>query len=57
MTDSDWECPCGETDVMKHDLGMAFAHIVEVSEQEGRDLLVRIRTRFGLDTPEEDRVV
>ncbi len=52
---TEWECICGETDITKHDLGMAIAHEYELSEQEGRAILVRIRTRIGLDTPEVDR--
>ena len=52
-----WECVCGETDVTKHDLGMAIAHTYGVSEQKGRDVLVAVRDRFGLDTPAEDRKV
>lgn len=51
-----WECACGETDITKHDLGMAIAHEYELTEQEGRDILVRIRERVGLETVTEDRV-
>ena len=52
-----WECVCGETDINKHDLGMAIAHEYDLSEQEGRDILIRIRNRIGLDTPKADRQV
>ncbi len=52
-----WRCPCGETNVMKHDLGMVIAHTYGVPEQTGRDVLVAVRDRVGLDTPTEDRKV
>ncbi len=52
-----WVCACGETDITKHDLGMAIAHIYGVPEQKGRDILVGIRARAGYDTPDEDKTV
>lgn len=56
MDEKPWQCVCGETDITKHDLGMAIAHEYGISEQEGRDILVRIRTRIGLETAPEDRL-
>lgn len=56
MNDEPWECACGETDITTHDLGMAIAHEYEISEQQGRDILVRIRNRIGLETATKDRV-
>ena len=52
-----WVCACGETDINKHDLGMVIAHEYELDEQKGRDILVGIRSRLGVDTPPEDRTV
>ena len=57
MDEKPWQCVCGETDITKHDLGMVIAHEYELTEQEGRNVLVRIRTRIGLETAPEDRVV
>ena len=57
MDEKPWQCVCGETDITKHDLGMVIAHEYEMTEQEGRDILVRVRTRVGLETDPEDRVV
>ncbi len=57
MDEELWQCACGETDITKHDLGMVIAHEYEITEQEGRDILVRVRTRVGLETDPEDRVV
>ena len=57
MGDNSWECVCGETDISKHDLGMVIAHEYELTEQHGRDILIRIRNRIGLDTQETDRQV
>ena len=57
MSDEEWQCACGETDIDKHDLGMVIAHEYELTEQEGRDLLIRVRDRIGLDTAPEDRIV
>lgn len=56
-TEEPWVCACGETDIAKHDIGMAIAHIYDIPEQEGRDILVRIRDSAGLETPDEDRIV
>ena len=56
-TEEPWECACGETDITKHDLGMVIAHTCDVPEQKGRDILVNIRARAGIETPDEDRVV
>ena len=53
----EWTCACGETDVEKHDLGMVIAHEYGVSEQVGRGILVAVRDRAGLDTPDEDKVI
>lgn len=50
-----WKCVCGETDIEKHDLGTVMAHSYGLSEQEGRDILVRIRDRVGLETLPDDR--
>ncbi len=52
-----WQCSCGETDVSKHDIGMVIAHEFDITEQAGRDILVRIRDSAGLETDDEDRVV
>ena len=43
-----WECACGETDITKHDLGMVIAHEYELTEKQGRDMLLRIRKRAGV---------
>jgi len=42
----EWECACGETDITKHDLGMAIAHAYEIPEEEGREIHLRIRERI-----------
>lgn len=52
-----WKCVCGETDIEKHDLGTAIAHIYGLLEQEGRDVLVGMRDRVGLETLPDDRTV
>ena len=57
MSEPEWVCACGETDPTKHDLGMVIAHLYELPEQQGRDMLVRIRDRMGLNTDEADRTV
>ena len=57
MSDEPWRCVCGETDINKHDIGMVIAHEFEISEQEGRNILVRIRDSAGLETAPEDRIV
>ncbi len=57
MDEEPWQCVCEEADITKHDLGMVIAHEYEMTEQEGRDILVRVRTRVGLETAPEDRVV
>ena len=44
-----WVCACGEIDVSKHDLGMVIAHEYELTEEHGRDILLRIRKRAGID--------
>ncbi len=51
-TEEPWMCACGETDVTKHDLGMVIAHEYELSEAHGRDILLRIRKRAGVDDDE-----
>jgi len=55
-TEEPCECACGETDIEKHDLGMVISHTFDLSMQEGRDILVRIRDRAGVETADEDRV-
>ena len=57
MSDELWQCACGESDINKHDIGMVIAHEFEISEQEGRDILVRMRDSFGVETAPEDRVI
>ena len=57
MSESNWKCACGETNITKHDIGMSIAHEYGISEQKGRDILVRIRDRTGMVTASEDRVV
>jgi hypothetical protein len=38
-----WVCACGETDINKHDLGMAIAHLYGMPEEKGREILLNIR--------------
>jgi len=57
MSEEQWQCACGETDINKHDIGMVIAHEFEISEQEGRDILVRMRDSFGVETAPEDRTL
>ena len=57
MDEELWQCVCGETDITKHDLGIVIAHEYELSEQKGRDILVAIRSRIGLETAPKDRVI
>jgi len=45
----EWQCACGETDPTNHDIGMVIAHEYEIPEAKGREILLRIRKRFGLD--------
>ncbi len=52
--DEPWQCVCGETDVMKHDIGMVIAHEYGLPEQQGRDILLRIRKRAGVDNDDVD---
>ena len=44
-----WQCVCGETDVSKHDLGMVIAHEYELPEEKGREILMRVRRRLGIN--------
>lgn len=57
MNEPDWRCVCGETDIAKHDIGMVIAHEYEISEEEGRDILIRMRTRLLIGDDRDDEIV
>ena len=48
-----WVCACGETDITKHDLGMAISHLYDIPEEKGREILVAIRTTILGDQEQE----
>ncbi len=55
--DKPWVCICGETDIEKHDIGMVIAHEFGTTMQEGRDILVRLRDRLGIETEDSDKIL